>query len=83
MAFQYTALGRLLARDPAAAHERLQQLFTKHACKVSAVAKDLGTSAVQVRRWIKRLTELGYADPGGGTRAVRGPAAKKRSKLTA
>lgn len=77
MAFQYTEFGRLIATDSKKAHDRLTRLFAKHECKVSAVAKDMGTSTVQLRRWIAKLVKLGYVDPGNGTRGVRGPGLAK------
>jgi len=82
MAFRFTEFGMLLSNNPASAHARLVELFEWHDCNVGVIAKELNTSPVQIRRWVKRLVDAGFDDPGDGERATRGPSRKKRSKLS-
>lgn len=72
MAFQFTALGQALEFKPETVHARLVEVFERHSCSTSAVAKDLGVSVVTIRRWVQKLESLGFTDPGGGARRVRG-----------
>lgn len=72
MAFRYNAFSEKLSKDPASAHRQLIELFEKHECSTTLVAKELDTTSVSLRRWIKRLTDQGYRDPGKNYRRTRG-----------
>lgn len=77
MAFTHNDFGRLVSTDPAAAHKRLKELFRFHAGSTAVISTQLSCNVVTLRRWIKKLASLGFADPGDGDRRGRGASVKR------
>ncbi len=73
MAARFTVLGSQVSESPALAHVFLVELFSRCDYSATAVAREVAVDVVTLRRWITKLVALGYSDPRGDNRALRGP----------
>ena len=69
MAFRYNAFSEKLTNNPTEAHAQLVGLFEKHECRTADIAEELGTTTVTLWRWIGKLTDQGFPNPGANRRA--------------